>query len=843
MARDRSIVVRLKAEVADFNRQMGGASRTLSDFEREQQRMGGAADTALGRMAQNAKINQQEWQTVGRTLVATGAAVTAMGGAALKVGIDYNSLRQSATQSLTAVTGSTELAANQMQKLDDYGRNSWLMRDTLIRAQQQMTGFGISTEKVIPYMDGLAEAVAAAGGSNQDFEELAVVMGQVQSQGKITARELDQFGRRGIDAAGLIGEAMGKTSEQIRSEITAGTLDAGEALDALAEGMKTRFDGASDLVRNTYQGALDDVKGAFRDLMADIAKPLVDPEGGGLLVGLMNRLSDVLQLAEKLPRPVKTAGLAIGGLGSTALIAGGGFLVAVPKIAEFHRALDTIASTSPKVSSAIRGMKNAIGPLSGALAAAAVAMGVAEAAGDKLNDALFGVAQTTEQSTAHILADLGRETGVTAGAIDEMANTLDFLEGGLGKTGDGLKSVMDWTMPLSRALPDPFDKAKEKVESYDGALVDMIASGNIQEAKNWAEQLKDTLLEQGWSVEEVEEALPGYENALQGMANEQALAAESTGILTQGIETMKQGLSAAREKMIGDLKEVSNSFIDLGEAQADSVGEFMSNLEKQVQAQSEWAVNMEQLTERAFNEMEGTTQTATLSMLNEVARMGPEGADLMALFNDMTTAELSYAATLWYEKGRQGGVAINDGVLSAGTPEVDVELNTANALSSMSTLISNLSGRAVSIRASLVGLPSKLMSKVGFADGGIMQSYADGGFSSLPKQAMIQAATPGLVQWAEPETRGEAFIPLAPGKRRRSLAIWEETGRRLGALPKSFADGGLNIPAPGPSYSSVSNVGGHTINVYGVQADSTSEVAKAVLFASRKQDRGGVYNR
>src|SRR5699024_10435714 len=486
---------------------MGGASRTLSDFEREQQRMGGAADTALGRMAQNAKINQQEWQTVGQTLVATGAAVTAMGGAALKVGIDYNSLRQSATQSLTAVTGSTELAANQMQKLDDYGRNSWLMRDTLIRAQQQMTGFGISTEKVIPYMDGLAEAVAAAGGSNQDFEELAVVMGQVQSQGKITARELDQFGRRGIDAACLIGEAMGKTAEQIRSEITAGTLDAGDALDALADGMKNRFDGASDLVRNTFTGALDDVRGAFRDLMADIATPLDDPEGGVVLVGLMNRLSDVLQLAEKLPRPVKTAGLAIGGLGSTALIAGGGFLVAVPKIAEFHRALDTIASTSPKVSSAIRGMKNAIGPLSGALAAAAVAMGVAEAAGDKLNDALFGVAQTTEQSTAHILADLGRETGVTAGAIDEMANTLDFLEGGLGKTGTGLKNVMDWTMPLSRALPDPFDKAKEKVESYDGALVDMIASGNIQEAKNWAEQLKNTLLEQGWSVEEVEEAL------------------------------------------------------------------------------------------------------------------------------------------------------------------------------------------------------------------------------------------------------------------------------------------------------------------------------------------------
>lgn len=42
--------------------------------------------------------------------------------------------------------------------------------------------------------------------------------------------------------------------------------------------------------------------------------------------------------------------------------------------------------------------------------------------------------------------------------------------------------------------------------------------------------------------------------------------------------------------------------------------------------------------------------------------------------------------------------------------------------------------------------------------------------------------------WAEPETGGEAYIPLSPAKRERSVDIWEETGRRLGVL---FADGGF----------------------------------------------------
>lgn len=42
--------------------------------------------------------------------------------------------------------------------------------------------------------------------------------------------------------------------------------------------------------------------------------------------------------------------------------------------------------------------------------------------------------------------------------------------------------------------------------------------------------------------------------------------------------------------------------------------------------------------------------------------------------------------------------------------------------------------------------------------------------------------------WAEPETGGEAYIPLSPAKRNRSLSIWAQTGKALGV--KGFADGG-----------------------------------------------------
>jgi len=80
------------------------------------------------------------------------------------------------------------------------------------------------------------------------------------------------------------------------------------------------------------------------------------------------------------------------------------------------------------------------------------------------------------------------------------------------------------------------------------------------------------------------------------------------------------------------------------------------------------------------------------------------------------------------------------------------------------------------------------------ADGGIfhgmVQSFANG---KLPDQAMVQPGRGrGLVQWAEGETGGEAFIPLAPSKRGRSTEILAQVADQFGLqLVRSFASGGF----------------------------------------------------
>ncbi|MCK7661966.1 tape measure protein [Corynebacterium antarcticum] len=111
---------------------------------------------------------------------------------------------------------------------------------------------------------------------------------------------------------------------------------------------------------------------------------------------------------------------------------------------------------------------------------------------------------------------------------------------------------------------------------------------------------------------------------------------------------------------------------------------------------------------------------------------------------------------------------------------------------------------------------------IGNAQGAVYRAYVDGGIDRLERYAngghredhRAQIAPAGAWRvWAEPETGGEAYIPLAASKRSRSTAILDQTARIFGlalvdpitgtapgigyrgnlgpAKAQAFADGGL----------------------------------------------------
>lgn len=354
-----------RAKVADKT-----ATEALANAEKQHAQAAQQSTTFMGRLAQSADQNSAAWNTVAGVLIGAGSAVTALGVAALKTGVDYNGMQQQTRAALTTLLGSSEAANAQMDKLDAFAKTSPFAKTVFIQAQQQMIAFGIATSKVIPYMQALNDATAAAGGTGQTLGEIAFVMAQISAAGKITGQDLIQFGQRGINAAELIGSQMGKTGAEIRDDITHGALDANDALDALAAGMSAKYGGAAANVKQTWVGATDRIKAAWRDLSAELAEPLVGKNGGGALIDLANASATLMRNLDKIPAPVKAVVVGLTGLTGVSGLAAGAIMVLAPRLVSTQKAVNALATAFPR-------LKGSLGGLTTAAKAGGIALGVA----------------------------------------------------------------------------------------------------------------------------------------------------------------------------------------------------------------------------------------------------------------------------------------------------------------------------------------------------------------------------------------------------------------------------------------------------------------------------------
>lgn len=142
-------------------------------------------------------------------------------------------------------------------------------------------------------------------------------------------------------------------------------------------------------------------------------------------------------------------------------------------------------------------------------------------------------------------------------------------------------------------------------------------------------------------------------------------------------------------------------------------------------------------------------------------------------------------------------------------------------------------------------MPDKIRGMMGFAsgglvlvDGGITRAYIDGGIEKLERYAnggtredhRAQIARGGEWRvWAEPETGGESYIPLAKSKRKRSTEILAKTADIFG-LTVLDKDGERITPAP---YSAVAPMRAHYFANGGVVSSK-----ELLAFASGQNVKG-----
>lgn len=378
-------------------------------------------------------------------------------------------------------------------------------------------------------------------------------------------------------------------------------------------------------------------------------------------------------------------------------------------------------------------------------------------------------------------------------AMEELNEVLDIATGG----GDAAQKMADELGISYLDLAQSAGTLREQVDEERAAQ---------ERAKVLREQATRATDEQTASTRTAAEA---YLEAAEG-------AEELESQLSQLIDTI-----FAQNKANLDAREAQRQWIEALEDFDAALAENGTSLDLNTQAGRDNQENLDTIAQRAMEVAEATTAA------------GGSYDDFRASLEGSRQALIDRIQQLGYA-GDEAAAMADEILRIPSQTEWKVVADTYAAQEALDRFIWSNDGRTISLRVATPGLRSTVGNDGGpggFADGGFA-FFAGGG---VRENHVAQFARAGEWRvWAEPETGGEAYIPLAPSKRARSEQLLSETARIFGgtyipAGATGYANGATGIATAAPA-------GPVVLHLYDIDG-----VMRGAMRAEIKQSAGIVY--
>ncbi len=819
------------AAVAEAAGQLGISTPDVAAFTRVMIDLGEttnlSADEAATSLAQMMNVMQTAPAEVGRL----GAALVALGnnGASTEAEIMEMALR---------ISGA--------------GKQVGLAESDVLAMSNALASLGINAEAggsaISVFMSGIAVDVATGSTDLEQFADVAGMtvvefsrlfkddaaaavgaftdgLGRIQEAGGSAIATLEDMGIKEIRQRDLLLRLAG--AQGILADSLALGRDAYAANNALLDEANTRYD--------TTEAKMQVAKNAVNDLAIGLGSTLLPA-----LAASAEGIGNLATFFGKLPGPLKTALMFLASLSATVMIVGGAALLAQPKIAALQGrllALGLTAGATSRIMTTLSVAMKGLG-LAGAFAGAFFAV-------DQLVKAMAD-APSTVNEFRDSLADFAKSGAITGAMARAVGQDFSMLAENLDRAGQNKAFSLDFGTTGA-----DIQEAREQLDGLDDALAGLVTGGQGDLAAQIFGQMSAEVERSGGSVEDLRARFDTYADTLLGVQATEKEAANSNSTLASGLEDTAEVAGAAYSSLqaygealgytedgmkelldqveawgdafagfIGPLeaytgllseKEAaeqktaeataaatessSDSWEDYATDVAVSVADYLAVLEEQVAAQEDWSANMLALSSRVS---QGT--------LDELARMGPEGAPLVAQLVDASDEELARLETVYGARtagatgamaeqlllaqpvltaiARTAGQSVADGVASeiaAGTTTVAAAaarygvsvyggivppVQRANAeVKSLSRGLEGLDGRNVSFtvqtRYTSTGTPGASTPRVVGVGGGF-QAKAEGGFVSGPGTGTSDSI-PALLSNGEYVIRAASVAKIGKG--------------------------------------------------------------------------------
>lgn len=247
----------------DIGANIGGFKRGMRDV-----------DTSINKTAKSAGILSNALGTGLGIVAAQGAMkLASLGKSIIATGTDFNKLEENSTIAFDTMLGGIDKAKKFMDELKVYAERTPFELPGLIEMTQKLKAFGFETEKILPMLTDIGDAVSGLGGSPALLNRITIALGQIRAKGRVQAQEMLQLTEAGIPAWELLANEMGVTIPEAMKLSEKGALEANKAIDDLLTGMRGRFGGLMEKQSKTYLGLSSTLNDVLRNLSSRLTKP------------------------------------------------------------------------------------------------------------------------------------------------------------------------------------------------------------------------------------------------------------------------------------------------------------------------------------------------------------------------------------------------------------------------------------------------------------------------------------------------------------------------------------------------------------------------------------------
>jgi TP901 family phage tail tape measure protein len=613
------------------------------------------------------------------------------------------------------------------------------------------------------------------------------------------------------DLAGQLHDKLGGLSDAERNTALStifGT-DAMRAAGILMDAGKDKVNDYVDAVND--QGAAADVAAKKTDNLAGDVERLkgsletlaigAGSAGSGGLRVLVQTLDHVAGGLASLPGGVTGTGVAIAGLTGTVLLGAGAYVKAKSTWSDFLESLSSTGAKGEKAAGALGKIGGVVGKIGGYGALAGIALVGVSALVDYIKDKTGPAARDVDKLSGSLskLAMSGKATGELAhifgDGLEGLSKDLELLRTAQSQIDElqkkslfaGGKGAPAPAAGAAKELREQLAQAQTDIAATDAALAKLVQGGNASQANKAFNEIRQTLLDSGVGLDEINAKFPQYADAASAAAAAQKPFTDGLGELTTATGTVTLGIQ---------------EMLDKGLALKDILDQLTGATTDSAHAQ----INAEQALD---NLTEGWKKGKDALDLNTQA--GRDNMNLVLQTTDSLKA--NYEAT--YKRIMASGDEA--GALGKSQKEYDKYID---RLKDALHKLGLTDGQISSLIHKYAALPPKKTTTVevhikyiesGFGNSAYAQYFSNnkvqlqrwGGVTEhaqtglLKDPAIYNAVSSGVrYAFAEPATGGEAFVPKR-GDYGRSMSILDKAAGWYGAsvVPRGawYGGGGQTI--------------------------------------------------